>query len=660
MKKIFFYTILFPLFSISQVPNILKDLTPGSAGSTISAFTSLPNNDVIFCVFSPTATAGLWRTDGSTNGTFRFKQGITTTTITSSNSGGIASVNYIDYINKKFFISNTPGYILWKTDGTAAGTDSIPVSNLIGATYIALYNNIIYFAGLTTAEGRELWRTDGTTAGTYMIKDIWPGANSGVLSPLSFYNNEIYFIANNGINGEELWKSDGTTSGTVLIKDINPGSNGASISLINVANNGVYFLANDGVVGAEPWFTGGSTANTNLVYDLNFGPNGSFTSPALFNGNNSYFIYGQKIIKSSGTPASTSSISIGQAIISELKIFNSKIHYISKVSIFAGIDTIKLNCADLNLSSHQLIKSYEINHAWAPNIAIFNQTLNSKMLITLWGSFSSDPNYVLITNGNTNGCKFFSNVCNSGHHTQGYSSVFGSINNKVYFPNSYLNQANGVEPGYIDLQNDTIIQIKDLSPGGNTSYYFSIPPYWSFKLYSLLNKNYFIAQTPSNGEEIFETDFTSTGTFLLKDIYPGSSSFQNPGSPLFGNYSYGDLGKFGSSIVTPNNIYFTANDGINGMELWSFINAPNGINENKKTDFNLSLFPNPSKENITIKCDATITNLIFNDVLGRTIKEIIVSQKSEIEIKTSDLEIGIYFVTIKTNKGNIIKKIIKD
>lgn len=661
MKQLFFFAALFPLLSISQVPNMLKDIAPGSSGSTLGGFTSLPNNDVIFSVNSPTTAIGLWKTDGSTIGTIRFKQGITTTTISSSVPGGFSNINYIDYLNKKFFVANTPGFILWKTDGTLAGTDSIPVPTLIDVAYIALNNNLLYFAGTTLAEGRELWRTDGTITGTYMIKDLWPGTNTGLLSYLTFYNNEIYFIANDGISGEELWKSDGTSAGTVLIKDINPGSNGASISTIKVANNGIYFIANDGVVGSEPWFTSGTNANTNLVCDLNLGASGSFASPEVFNYNNSYFIYGQKIIKSSGSPATTSSITITEPIISGLKLFNSRLHYISTVHIFPAVDTIKLKSVDLNLVIDQTIKSFTLNNATPlPAVALFNQQVNSKLLITLWGYNSLDHNFSIITNGTTNGSKLFTNVCSSGHYTQGYSIAFDSINKKIYFPNSYNNPLNGVEPGYADMQNDTIIQIKDLSPGLTCSYYFGSSPYWSFKLFSLNNKNYFIAETPSVGEEIFETDFTPTGTFLLKDIYPGSSSFQNPGAPITNHYSYGNLGLYGRSIVTPNNIFFTANDGVNGLELWSFVNAPNAIIENKKFEFNFLIYPNPTKDNLTIKCETIITNIIVTDILGRTIKEIYTLNKSEITINTNDFESGIYFVTLKTNQGSVTQKIVKD
>ncbi len=645
MKKLLLSALLIPFIAFSQVPNMLKDLTPGSTGSSnIGKFSVLSNNDVIFSVSSPSATAGLWKTDGSTSGTNKYKS------VT-------PYIPFIDYANKKFFLANTPGYILWKTDGTTLGTDSIAAPNLTGALYFTICNNILYFLGSTAAEGNELWRTDGTTAGTYIVKDIWPGTNYGLSNGFGgffVYNNELYFRANDGISGEELWKSDGTSAGTTLLKDINVGSNASNISAIRVGNNGVYFVANDGVVGSEPWFTSGTTAGTNLIYDLNVGPNSSFASPQLFISNNSYFTYGQSIIKSSGTTASTSSITISQTTISPLYLFNNKLHYVAKVSAPQS-DTFKLKSIDLNLANLQTIKSFSVSNFLSPNKAIFNQTVNSKMIITLWGNTNLMPNFLIITNGNLGNGKIFANPCQGADYTNGYSIAFDSINKKLYYPTSYIT-TNGIEPGYIDIQNDTIIQIKDITAGSASSYIFGPATIWSFKLYKLNNKNYFIAKNPSTGEEIYETDFTTAGTYLLKDIYPGNSSFMNPGTPSAAEYSYGLLG----GIVTPNNIFFAANDGVNGLELWSFINSPNGINENKQPEFNLSLFPNPAKDSFTVKADVAINSLIVTDVLGKTIKEITVAGQSEIIINTNDLQTGIYFVTIKTNKGTVTKKVIKD
>ena len=67
---------------------------------------------------------------------------------------------------------------------------------------------------------------------------------------------------------------------------------------------------------------------------------------------------------------------------------------------------------------------------------------------------------------------------------------------------------------------------------------------------------YFTAQTVANGIEIWSTDGTVAGTTLLKDISPNQgSAFQMNLDPNF--------------FVFENRLWFKANDGTHGIELWS-------------------------------------------------------------------------------------------
>lgn len=100
---------------------------------------------------------------------------------------------------------------------------------VIGGGIFANYNGVTLFAAEDSVNGRELWKTDGTAAGTVLVKDIFPGTDSGLsnFTDFVFFNDKIYFSAMNSTNDQEVWRTDGTTAGTVEISNINP-DNGAN------------------------------------------------------------------------------------------------------------------------------------------------------------------------------------------------------------------------------------------------------------------------------------------------------------------------------------------------------------------------------------------------------------------------------------------------
>ncbi len=137
-----------------------------------------------------------------------------------------------------FTVSN----MLWKSDGTTAGTQPVDGTGAISGAHIqAVLGDILYFTATDGGHGIELWRTDGTLEGTRMVRDINPGrGNSDIRSPVAF-RGELYFGANDGVHGFELWKTDGTEDGTVLAADLNPGPNGSALFSLRASGDRLYF-----------------------------------------------------------------------------------------------------------------------------------------------------------------------------------------------------------------------------------------------------------------------------------------------------------------------------------------------------------------------------------------------------------------------------------
>ncbi len=126
--------------------------------------------------------------------------------------------------------------------------------------------------------GYELWKTDGTAAGTELVEDINPTGN-GNPGGLTEAGGTLFFSAYDGpdngtTHGYELWESDGTEAGTHLVEDINATGDSFPGVLTEVANT-LFFSASDGpdngvTDGTELWHsTDGSAVNTDMVEEIN-------------------------------------------------------------------------------------------------------------------------------------------------------------------------------------------------------------------------------------------------------------------------------------------------------------------------------------------------------------------------------------------------------
>jgi ELWxxDGT repeat protein len=216
------------------------------------------------------------------NPTFRSHAGVSTLT----QVGGVAilAASNSDYLRNQ----------LWRTDGTTAGTYLL--SSVAVVTPFVVVNNVAIFAGIDPATGIELWKTDGTAAGTVMIKDINPGSWSSSPDDLTVAGNLLFFVADDGVHGREVWRSDGTADGTFIVRDINPGppsSIGGDPYMgdpnpLTAARSQVFFDANDGTRNAL-WVTDGTTAGTHMVIGAAPGSGRVYAFAATASGSGIYF-----------------------------------------------------------------------------------------------------------------------------------------------------------------------------------------------------------------------------------------------------------------------------------------------------------------------------------------------------------------------------------
>ncbi|KFE72078.1 ELWxxDGT repeat protein [Hyalangium minutum] len=101
------------------------------------------------------------------------------------------------------------------------------------------------------------------------LADIRPGPEGSDPQELVHGDRGLFFTADDGIHGRELWVSTGTGGpGTFLVKDIRPGVESSNPRDLTRMGNRVFFSANDGASGQELWVSDGTPTGTYLVKDI--------------------------------------------------------------------------------------------------------------------------------------------------------------------------------------------------------------------------------------------------------------------------------------------------------------------------------------------------------------------------------------------------------
>jgi ELWxxDGT repeat protein len=482
---------------------LVKDIFPGSGSSVPQAMLEF-NSKLYFTAFNPDLLRTvLYTSDGTEAGTQPVVNGSTASTLLVQSGFMVATST------KMFFYGNDPdGTEIWASDGTSPGTARVKdintiitgtpnsTSNLSGAI---LFNGHYYFAAASEAHLSELWKSDGTTAGTVMVKDIWPGQGPSVPSGFTIFNGALYFTANDGVNGNELWKTDGTEAGTIMVKDIAPGAMGTQFSRLAAGTNYLYFTAYHPLYGAELWQSDGTAAGTQMMIDLISGPV-SGSSP-IFEGvtmGNDTYVY-------IGTIAGNS------------------------LGIAGGNKLLKIDGTTNAISELNSVITAVID------IHVFNNTL----YITGRNASNQTILWKYVNGGALQQVKILSTIATNAYQLT-------DCNGKIYFSASN-GAASGMEPWISDGTDAGTYMIKDINPGANPS-----TPY---QFVSSGGKVFFSASSTgnTNGEyELWATDGTEAGTYLVKDILTG-----NTGS------------RPNATIAIPGNkVLFTASDGASGIELW--------------------------------------------------------------------------------------------
>ncbi len=209
------------------------------------------NEKVFFTATTMASGTELWVTDGTAAGTKMVADLATGTPDSNPNS-----LTRMD--DKLYFIARdlTHGYELWTSDGTTAGTtmlvDLNPGSANGAGTIYGAIDGTLYFSGYSAAlGGNVLYRTDGTAAGTQPV--ITSAAANPAINSVTIMNRQLVIGSSTGSSSFATvpWISDGTQAGTHIMDK----HTGLGYTPRFVASNGKLVfpgLTDSGNVGFEP------------------------------------------------------------------------------------------------------------------------------------------------------------------------------------------------------------------------------------------------------------------------------------------------------------------------------------------------------------------------------------------------------------------------
>jgi ELWxxDGT repeat protein len=362
-------------------------------------------------------------------------------------------------------------------------------------------------------------------------------------------NGFAYFTAVTDSQTIGLFRSDGTTAGTVLLKEFVDRDNdyGFMYGLNNLTNvNGtLFFAANDGTHGNELWKSDGSIGGTVMVKDIF----------SLMDAN-----YGYTAVNSSSDPdnltnvAGTLFFTVCDSDINYHELWKSDGTASGTVCVrdFDCNQYPSGPCSHANIGGEFFFTINDGTHGyelWKSDGTTLGTTLVKDIDPGVYGSFPGNLTAV-------GGTLFFS--ANDGTH--GYA----------------LWKSDGTTVG--------TTMVKDINPG--------VIGYGSNQVLNNLTAIggtlFFSANDGTHGYELWKSDGTETGTVMVKNINPGSTDYY--GKSYEASSDPNSLTNLGGML------FFSANDGAHGRELWKSDGTAAGTVMVKNINFSDTYGYNPSAD----------------------------------------------------------------
>jgi ELWxxDGT repeat protein len=243
----------------------------------------------------------LWATDGTPAGTLQLTNATTKPT------------GLVELAGQAFFAARADG-LLYASDGTPNGTRAIARAH----EAVTMTNALFPFGGglllfttppASTGLSTGLWRFSGT-AGEATIVKRFPNTPAISRVAAASIGTALLFTAQLSNAGMQLWATDGTLPGTVLLKEFpaSPAAASAPPEIVSIGGRAV-FIADDGMHGIEPWVSDGTPGGTRMLRDISAAGSSLPMEPVAIDGL-AYFSagdpeHGRELWQTDGTPGGT-------------------------------------------------------------------------------------------------------------------------------------------------------------------------------------------------------------------------------------------------------------------------------------------------------------------------------------------------------------------
>lgn len=651
--------------------HLLKNLMPGATSSMAMQKFVKFNNKIFFESGANGVSLGyghyIWETDGTEAGTVRYN-----TTNDALIYGTSSDNNHL--------ILTMPNYYnrFWVVNGNSSQNFEITGLDMSSNNSFVDLNSKIFLSGSTPKYGAELFSLDPVTHEIALASDINRSDSS---SPHAFYglNNDLIFIATDRQYKSQIYKrnkstqqierlsnygtdwsvgmssdfndnfikvgnylytpggyyrTDGTAANTISISSQDVGSR---VFYTSLNDNTMLFAGYNNLVGTELWKIDNTSNTVSLVKDISTDNMGSLYSvdskTAVLNGF-AYFVAKENgklgIWKTDATEANTKKaiqFSYQDGTDGDIKVlntFNNKLFFTKQqenTQANYSFGQNELWVSDGDQASAVLLKSYATPYS-STTIARETIVFNDKLFYVTSG-YPSPALYS--TDGTASGTEKIVSDHFSGN------VEFKKCGNQLFFTNNNNTQlwkTDGTTNGTTNLSQN-ISSVKDMTCINNYFYFLN-----------------------GDSQKVWKSDGSSA--------YPMDIFVTNDDNQLLANENIQKMGTDGEKL------FLTISTKEHGSELYEITDlmpvylATNEITkiESKKTNIDIQIYPNPVSEYFSIKLkenDKVETVKIF-DASGKLVKNIIYNNGN---IHVAELSSGIYFIKVKTSKGDYLGKIIK-